>query len=208
MTELEAVNTILATIGEAGVTSLSDDVSQVTDQAMAQRTLHEVSRDVQSEAWSWNTDESVQISPTAQGTYVVPSNTLTVNFSPNQYPDTQYVMRGLRVYDRNSQRYDFGSVIDNAPITAAKVVSQLPWEELPHAAQQYITIRSARIFSDRYTASSIVFTYTAADEDQARTLLIRSEENTLNNNLLWGNDRGATQGIGYIPAGGTRYRVR
>ena len=107
-----------------------------------------------------------------------------------------------------SQRYDFGSVINNAPITAAKVVSQLPWDELPHAAQQYITIRSARIFSDRYVASSIVFTYTVADEDQARTMLIRSEENTLNNNLLWGNDRGATQGIGYIPAGGTRYRVR
>ena len=107
------------------------------------------------------------------------------------------------MYDRNSQRYDFGSVIDNAPITAAKVVSQLPWDELPHAAQQYITIRSARIFSDRYVASSIVFTYTVADEDQARTMLIRSEENTLNNNLLWGNDRGATQGIGYIPAGGT-----
>ena len=54
MTELEAVNTVLATIGEAGVTSLSDDVSQVTDQAMAQRTLQEVSRDVQSEALELN----------------------------------------------------------------------------------------------------------------------------------------------------------
>ena len=208
MTELEAVNTILATIGEAGVSSLSDEINQVTDQAMAQRTLQEVSRDVQSEAWSWNTDECVKINPTVQGTYVVPKNTLTVNFSPNTYPDTQYVMRGLRVYDRNSQRYDFGSVIGNASITAAKVVSQLAWDELPHAAQQYITIRAARIFSDRYVASSIVFTYTVADEDQARTMLIRSEENTLNNNLLWGNDRGTSQGIGYIPAGGTRYRVR
>ena len=208
MTELEAVNTILATIGEAGVSSLSDEINQVTDQAMAQRTLQEVSRDVQSEAWSWNTDECVKINPTVQGTYVVPKNTLTVNFSPNTYPDTQYVMRGLRVYDRNSQRYDFGSVIGNASITAAKVVSQLAWDELPHAAQQYITIRAARIFSDRYVASSIVFTYTVADEDQARMMLIRSEENTLNNNLLWGNDRGTSQGIGYIPAGGTRYRVR
>lgn len=208
MTELEAVNTVLATIGEAGVSSLSDDVEQVSDQAHAQRTLKEVSRDVQSEAWTWNTDVNVKINPTAQGTYVVPTNTLTVDFSPNTYPDTQYVMRGRRVYDRNSQRYDFASVVANAPITAAKVVSQLAWDELPHAAQQYITIRSARIFSDRYVASSIVFTYTVADEDQARTLLIRSEENTLDNNLLWGNDRGNSQGIGYIPAGGTRYRVR
>ena len=208
MTELDAVNTVLATIGEAGISSLSDNLNEVTDSALAQRTLKEVSRDVQSEGWSWNTDESVDINPTVAGTYVVPGNTLTVNFSPNTYPDTQYVMRGLRVYDRNHQRYDFGSVIGNAPITAAKIVAELAWDELPHAAQQYITIRSARIFSDRYVASSIVFTYTVADEDQARTLLIRSEENTLNNNLLWGNDRGATQGIGYIPAGGTRYRVR
>lgn len=208
MTELEAVNTILATIGEAEVSSLSQNVQQVSDQGMAQRTLHEVSRDVQSEGWTWNTDKSVQIRPTAQGTYVVPSSTLVVNFSPNQYPDTQYVMRGNRVYDRNNQRYDFASVIGNAPITAVNVVTQLEWDELPHAAQQYITIRAARIFSDRYVASSIVFTYTVADEDQARTLLIRSEENSFDNNLLWGNDRGNSQGIGYIPAGGTRYRVR
>ena len=120
----------------------------------------------------------------------------------------QYVMRGLKVYDRNNQRYDFGKINGGEALVAAKVVSQLQWSELPHAAQQYITIRSARIFSDRYVASSVVFTYTVADEDQARTLLIRAEENQLNNNLLWGNDRGASQGIGYTPAGGTRYRVR
>lgn len=208
MTELEAVNTILATIGEAGISSLSNNVNEISDSAFAQRTLKEVTRDVLSEGWGWNTDENVQLGPTGQGTYVLPGNALSGVFSPNSYPDTQYVMRGLRVYDRNHQRYDFGSVIDNAPITVSKVVTLLPWDEIPHAAQQYITIRSARIFADRYVASSIVFTYTVADEDQARTMLIRAEENTLNNNLLWGNDRGVSQGIGFIPAGGTRYRVR
>ena len=208
MTELEAVNTILATIGEAGIASLSADANEITDSGLAQRTLKEVSRDVQSEAWSWNTDEGVTINKTAADTYVVPGNTLTVDFSPNRYPDMQYVMRGLKVYDRNNQRYDFGKINGGEALVAAKVVSQLQWSELPHAAQQYITIRSARIFSDRYVASSVVFTYTVADEDQARTLLIRAEENQLNNNLLWGNDRGASQGIGYTPAGGTRYRVR
>ena len=208
MTELEAVNTILATIGEAGIASLSANANEITDSGLAQRTLKEVSRDVQSEAWSWNTDEGVTINKTAADTYVVPGNTLTVDFSPNRYPDMQYVMRGLKVYDRNNQRYDFGKINGGEALVAAKVVSQLQWSELPHAAQQYITIRSARIFSDRYVASSVVFTYTVADEDQARTLLIRAEENQLNNNLLWGNDRGASQGIGYTPAGGTRYRVR
>ena len=208
MTELESVNTILATIGEAGISSLSESVNEITDSALAQRTLKEVSRDVQSEAWSWNTDEQVDFSPTSAGTYVVPGNVLVLDFSPNTYPDTQYVMRGKRIYDRNNHTYSIGAINGNAQIRAAQVVSALEWDELPHAAQQYITIRSARIFSDRYVASSVVFTYTVADEDQARTLLIRAEENQLNNNLLWGNDRGATQGIGYTPAGGTRYRVR
>jgi hypothetical protein len=160
MTELESVNTILATIGEAGISSLTTTVNEITDSALAQRTLREVSRDIQSEAWSWNTDEWVEIQPTGYGTYVVPGNVLVVDFSPNTYPNTQYVLRGKQIYDRNNHTYDIGAINGNAAITAAKVVSALEWDELPHAAQQYITIRAARIFSDRYVTSSIVFTTT------------------------------------------------
>jgi hypothetical protein len=39
-------------------------------------------------------------------------------------------------------------------------------------------------------------------------MLIRDEERHLNNNLLWGNDRGMGSGLGYIPAEGTRFRTR
>lgn len=208
MTELEAVNTILATIGEAGVENLTaENANEVTDSAYAQRTLKEVSRDVQAEGWTWNTDKSVAVSPNTSGVYFLPANTLTVNFSPTRYPDTQYVLRGLRIYDRLNQTYQIAADGSHEPLILDQRVEQLPWNELPHAAQQYITIRSARIFSDRYVASSVVFTYTVADEDQARTMLIRSEENMLDSNLLWGNTRGNSQGIGYIPANGTRYRV-
>jgi hypothetical protein len=85
---------------------------------------------------------------------------------------------------------------------------KLPWEHLPHAAQQYVTIRAARIYSDRYVNSNIIYTYTAQDEEYARAMLIRDEERHLNNNLLWGNDRGMGSGLGYIPAEGTRFRTR
>ena len=206
MTELEAVNTILATIGEAGITSLSNNANAITDSAMAQRTLKEVSADVQSEGWTWNTDNNVEIAPTAQNVYPVSANTLSVQFSPNQYPHGQYVLRGLRIYDRQLHKFDFAQELDDAKLYAANVITELDWDQIPHAAQQYITIRAARIFSDRYVASSVVFTYTTADEDQARTMLVRAEESTLDNNLLWGNDRGVGQGLGYIPAAGTRYR--
>lgn len=206
MTELEAVNTILATIGEAGISSLSSDAGAITDSAMAQKTLKEVLTDVQAEGWTWNTDNNVEIAPNAQDVYVLPAGTLSVQFSPNQYPQGQYVLRGLRIYDRQLHKFDFGKDNGSVKIYAANKITKLDWDQIPHAAQQYITIRAARIFSDRYVASSVVFTYTTADEDQARTMLIRAEESTLDNNLLWGNDRGAGQGIGYIPAAGTRYR--
>ena len=215
MTELQAVNTILATIGEAGVSSLANNVNEITDASLALRTLREVAMDVQAEGWTWNTDFDVDITPNASNIYTVPGDTLSVKFSPNDYPYNQYVMRGLRVYDKLRHRFDFADEIGDANLMAREMVRALygptgdptwVWANLPHAAQQYIAVRSARIFSDRYVASTVVFTYTAADEDQARTLLIRAEESSLNNNLLWGNDRGAAAGLGYVPVASTRFR--
>jgi hypothetical protein len=87
-----------------------------------------------------------------------------------------------------------------------RIVTRLSWDELPHAAQQYITIRAARIYADRYLNSNAIYAYTVQDEEYARAMLIRDEERQLNNNLLWGNDRGAGQGLGYIPAEGVNYR--
>jgi len=208
MTELEAVNTILATIGEAPVTSLAGTANAITDAALAERTLDEVRTDVCAEGWSWNTQKDVEIDANAQDVYVLPAGTLSVQFSPNQYPDSRYTLRGLRIYDRIRHRFDFGAVNNSETLYAAQVIQRLDWTDLPHAAQQYTMVRAARIFSDRYVASSVVFTYTVADEDQARVLLMRAEESTLDNNLLWGNDRGAGQGMGYVPALGTLYRSR
>ena len=208
MTELEAVNTLLAVIGEAPVASLSTtSVNEITDSALAQRTLSEVSRDVQSEGWSWNTDVSVEITANVSDEYVLPSNTLQASFSPSSYPYSQYIVRGLRIYDRQKRTFTL-TEMNKEPMQIGELVTQLDWDLVPHAGQQYITIRAARIFSDRYVTSNVIFTYTAADEDQARSMLIRAEENQLSHNLLWGNDRGAAQGIGYIPAAGVRYRVR
>ncbi|OUU19776.1 MAG: hypothetical protein CBC13_12010 [Planctomycetia bacterium TMED53] len=208
MTELEAINTLLAVIGEAPVASLSTTaVNEITDSALAQRTLKEVSRDVQSEGWSWNTDVAVEITANVSDEYVLPSNTLQASFSPNNYPYSQYIVRGLKIYDRQKRTFTL-TEMNKEPMQIGELVTQLDWDLVPHAGQQYITIRAARIFSDRYVTSNVIFTYTAADEDQARSMLIRAEENQLNHNLLWGNDRGAAQGIGYIPAAGLRYRVR
>ena len=206
MTELEAVNILLSIIGEAPIDRLSDiTVNEITDSALARRTLGEISRDVQAEGWEWNTDSNVPITKDNQNQYLLDSSTLAAVFSPNRYPDGRYVQRGNRVYDRASRTFAFGAAFDQ-PLIIDRVIYQLDWDELPHVAQQYIVIRAGRIFSDRYLNSNAIYVYTAQDEEYARAMLIRGEERGLQNNLLWGNDRGMGQGIGYIPADGLRFR--
>lgn len=207
MTELEAVNTLLGIIGEAPIDRLSDaTVNEITDSALAQRTLSEVSRDVQAEGWSWNTDREVALAADAQGQYSLDSRTLACIFSPTRYPECQLVQRGERIYDRLRRTYKITEASSGEPLIVDEVVVRLDWEELPHLAQQYITIRAGRIFSDRYINSNVIYVYTAQDEEYARAMLIRGEERGRINNLLWGNGRGLAQGLGYLPADGMRFR--
>ena len=203
MTFLEAVNTLLSVIGEAPVTSLADTAQNtISDAALASRTLQEVSRDVQAEGWQFNTDQNVELQANNQNEFPLPGNVLRASFSPTRYAECQFVVRGSRVYHRQEQSYQ----IDEQSLTVDQVVVELPWEELPHAAQQYIAIRAARIYSDRFINSNVIYTYTSQDEQYARSQLIRAEESSLTNNLLWGNDRGIGQGLSYIPAAGQQYR--
>ena len=57
-TELEAINIMLAAIGEAPINKLTDTLP--VDARLAQSTLTEVSKEVQSEGWSFNTERSAQ----------------------------------------------------------------------------------------------------------------------------------------------------
>jgi hypothetical protein len=205
--ELEAVNILLSVIGEAPVDSLSDiTVNEITDSALARKTLHEVARDVQAEGWSWNTDHGVKYTLDSQNQVPIPATALKVVFSGSRYGDMPYVVRGMRVYDRNRQTYDIALSAGDGPVVAEEVVTQLEWDYLPHAAQQYIVIRAARIYSDRYLNSNAIYVYTAQDEQYARSMLIRAEERNGGDNLLYGNDLGIGQGISYLPVQGLRYR--
>ena len=103
MTELDAINRMLAVIGEAPIDSLSSiQVNEITDSALAGRTLAEVNRDVQSEGWSWNTDESVEIGATAQDEFVLPPDTCS-SVQPCAVQRLSVRSTGLKIWDRRSR---------------------------------------------------------------------------------------------------------
>ena len=205
MTELESINILLSVIGEAPISQLSDiQANEIDDSALAQRTLAEVNRDVQAEGWGWNTDQQVTLTSDINDQINLPGNTLRVSFSPNTYGESQYVARGLRIWDKQKRTYKVGT--DQPSLEIDELVTQLEWDELSHAAQYYITIRASRIYAERFVNSNLLYTYSVQDEEAARAQLIRSEESSLSNNLLWGNDRGMTPGISFIPGQGRIHR--
>jgi hypothetical protein len=206
MTELDAINGLLGIIGEAPIDSISDiTVNEITDSCLAKKTLDEVCRDVQAEGWDWNTEQDYPVVADSSGHFLLPPSTLAIRMSPNRYPETQYVRRGLRLYDKLQHTFKIGEYIKGA-IVIDEIILLLDWEEMPHAAQQYVMIRAGRIFSNRYINSSAVYVYTNQDEEYARAMLIRGEERSSQHNLLWGNDRGQPHGNSFIPSEGTRFR--
>lgn len=190
--KLSAVNTLLAIIGEAPVNSLNAPLTG--DASLAERTLDEVSREVQGAGWSWNTMlyDSIPLDAST-GQSQLPSNTLAVRFNPLTYPSQRFVLRGLRLFDRVRNSYDlrgsFGvAVIGNTSDLVAEIVEELDWDSIPETGRRYITIRAGRMFANRAVTSASLETYTAEDEERALQTLKRTEDMAQNYNYISGPD--------------------
>lgn len=164
-TTIEAVNIMLASIGEAPVNSLA---SGLVDAALAQNILSAVSRDVQSKGWSFNTDKKVKISPTAAGEIILPPNTLKADISVNDR-ETDLVQRGNKMYNRISHSFLVGKSVE------LDLVSMLDFEMLPEAARRFITLKGARMFQDQTVGSRELHGFQERDEMAAWIELQDSE---------------------------------
>lgn len=188
--KLSAVNTLLAIIGEAPVSSLNPPL--VGDVSLAERTLDEVSREVQGAGWSWNTalyDSIPLVASTGHSN--LPSNTLAVRFNPVSYPTQRFVLRGVKLFDRIKNSYDLRgttSTVNGNTNLGAEVIEELDWDSLPENARRYIMIRAGRMFANRSVTSASLESYTSADEEMALKTLKRTEDMAQNYNFISGPD--------------------
>jgi hypothetical protein len=190
--KLNAVNTLLAIIGEAPVNSLNPPLTG--DASLADQVLDEVSREVQGAGWSWNTMlyDSIPLDAST-GQSQLPSNTLAVRFNPLTYPTQRFVLRGLRLFDRVKNTYDLRTslgvaVTGNNSDLVAEIVEELNWDSIPETGRRYITIRAGRIFANRAVTSASIESYTAEDEQNALQILKRTEDMAQNYNFISGPD--------------------
>jgi hypothetical protein len=145
---LAAVNVILSAIGEAPVSTI--DTVEAPEAASALNVLEEMSRDVQTKGWPWNTDYQLALTPDNTARIFLPDNALRI---AQAYPGPhsgKLVERGRKLYDPIGHTYSF----DDAVIV--DLVSKLPFEGMPEAARRYITIRAAQQFQGRVQSSVTV----------------------------------------------------
>jgi hypothetical protein len=190
-TKLKAVNTLLSVIGESPVNSLIPPLTG--DVSLAETIIDEISTEVQTEGWSWNTRLYDAIPLDASGHSTLSAATLAVRFNPLSYPSQRFVLRGTKLYDRVKSTYDLRTSLSVAMTGSntdliAQVVEELDWDSIPESGRRYIMIRAARIYANRIVTSSSIEAYTSEDEERALQNLKRTEDMAQNHNFISGPD--------------------
>ena len=178
--ELESVNIMLAAIGEAPVNSLTGTVP--VDVRLAQSTLTEINKEIQSEGWSFNTEIDVTLNRNDTTKQIVLStDILRIDANIHQHPTIDAIQRGLKLYDRLNNKYEFTEDL------ICTVVYFRTFDEIPEPARYYITIKAARKFVDRLVSDDGLRTYTQEDEIRARAILMETDLANGDHNLLRGD---------------------
>ena len=169
-TRLQAVNTMLSTIGEAPINTLTGVLG--VDVATAERVLDETSLEVQSMGWHFNTVPEVELTPDSSTKLItVAPNVVRIDVESSATHDL--VLRGDTLFDRKNNTNLF-----DKSIKKVTVVTALDFTDLPQLARHYITIRAARIFQDRVVGSEKHHSFTLRDEMMALSKLREYEMDT------------------------------
>lgn len=170
-TKLQAINTILSSVGESPITSL-DYISDSASATIASNIFDEVDRSFQSRGWSFNTDIGKTLTRGSNNEISVSSSTIRVNVSETTYPTLRVVLRGTKLYDARSASYIFSSNI------VADVVTLLDFELVPEPARNFIVIRSSRLFNIRTRPEEALAKITELDEQLAFSTFLEFEVRT------------------------------
>lgn len=183
MTELEAVNTMLLSIGKAPVNTLS--VPGINDVSFATSKLYEVAREVQHRGWWFNREPKFQITPDGSGNILVPDSVIdfdvsdrTKNFVQRYNP----AVSAMCLYDLDKHTFDLRPYIQG--YLECDVVWCFPFEQTPQAARSYIARRAGREFQANVVGSQVIYQFTKEMELDAAAELERSELKNSHTNMF------------------------
>ena len=187
-TQLEAVNSMLGHIGESPVDSIATPSALPVSASTALTILDEVSREVQSDGWHFNTEKDVTLSPDAGNSDKIVLDTDVIEADVLDH-SSDIVPRGLTLYDRKENTTAFTKDIK---VTLTRL---LDWDSLPEPARRYITLRAARVLQGRIVGSRELEALIARDEYMAKARLEEFDAKSSDRTIFDNFDTGARIGI-------------
>ncbi len=181
-TELDAVNSILMSVGETPVNTLTVQSPEV---AIAQKTLRQVCREIQAEGWSYNTENEYPIDTDTNNQVIVPNNVLQMDLNIFQHGKDYDVVRRsdngvMKVYDKKNHTFTF----ENCDKLYFDMIWMLDFEDLPQAFKDYVTVRASRIASNRMVNNPQSSKLIEQDEAGARALALEYETKQADHNIF------------------------
>lgn len=167
MTELQAINIMLAAIGEAAVSSL--ETATTVEVTQAKKLLSNTNRSLQQKGWHFNTEWDVTLSVNGDGNIPVGNSVLSV-----LVPGTLTTLRGINgtmhLYDLDNNTFTF-----TANKTNAVTITLLEFIDTPQTFRQYVALRAARIFQEEIIGQVSAETINRQEEAEAYADLLDDE---------------------------------
>ena len=189
-TELQAINQILASVGQAPVTTLERTNPDV---AISYDTLLQVSREVLNEGWTFNREYSYPFTPNEKGEILYPNNVLQLDASndPRYLYATKYdtVKRDGKLYDRRNHTYVFTDTI------YCDVKWYFDWDDLPIPIQDYILAKAASMVSMRLVGDTSQYQVLQQQEAYTRAMALEYETQQGDYSFFGGT----RHGVNYLP---------
>ena len=166
--ELPAINHILTSCGQAPVTTLDQTNPEV---AIAYATLLQVSREVQSEGWTFNKEYHYEMATNDDKEIVIPNNMIQIKLTENTQ-NTTYdgIRRAGKLYDRQNHTFKW----EYSPLEC-DIIWEFDYIDLPEPIQNYITARAATIVSGRIVGDDSQYARLQQQEVQSRALAMEYE---------------------------------
>jgi len=146
------------------------------DVAIALNTLREVSREVQSEGWTYNKEFDYELTPDSNDEIIIPDNMLQVdlNISSKRSGNREFdsIIRGGKLYDRIKHSYKW-----TKESVYVDILWYFEWEHIPDVVQAYIVARAATVVSSRIIGDGNQYQMLQQKEAYARAMALEYECN-------------------------------
>ena len=178
ITELEAINMMLAAIGEAAVSSL--ETATTVEVTQAKNLLSNINREVQQKGWHFNTEWDVSLSRDADNRIPIGSSVLSV-YVESELTTIRGIDGQMFLYDLDNNTFTW-----TKNLTKAVTITLLEFQNAPQTLRQYVTAKASRVFQEEVVGQTSAERVNRLEESEAYADLIDDEAERAGFNVGFG----------------------